>query len=29
VLTGLLKRIDAEAEGIALGEPSDFEKFLS
>ena len=25
VLTGLLKRIDAEAEGIALGEPSDFE----
>lgn len=27
VLTGLLKRIDAEAEGISLGEPPDFEKF--
>ncbi len=26
VLTGLLKRIDAEAQGIALGEPADFEK---
>ena len=26
VLTGLLKRIDPEAVGIALGEPSDFEK---
>jgi [acyl-carrier-protein] S-malonyltransferase len=26
VLTGLLKRIDAEAEGMALGEPGDFEK---
>lgn len=26
VLTGLLKRIDAEAEGLALGEPADFEK---
>ena len=29
VLTGLLKRIDAEAVGIALGEPADFEKLLS
>lgn len=27
VLTGLLKRIDAEAAGMALGEPGDFEKF--
>ena len=27
VLSGLLKRIDAEAVGIALGEPGDFEKF--
>jgi [acyl-carrier-protein] S-malonyltransferase len=26
VLTGLLKRIDAEATGLALGEPADFEK---
>ncbi|MCL5428474.1 MAG: ACP S-malonyltransferase [Chloroflexi bacterium] len=26
VLTGLLKRIDAEAEGMALGETTDFEK---
>jgi [acyl-carrier-protein] S-malonyltransferase len=26
VLTGLLKRIDREATGIALGTPSDFEK---
>lgn len=26
VLTGLLKRIDAEAQGMALGEPGDFEK---
>jgi [acyl-carrier-protein] S-malonyltransferase len=26
VLTGLLKRIDAEAEGLALGNPEDFEK---
>ena len=29
VLTGLLKRIDAQAVGIALGEPADFEKLLS
>ena len=29
VLTGLLKRIDPEAEGIALGEPADFEKFAA
>jgi len=29
VLTGLLKRIDAEALGVALGEPGDFEKFSS
>jgi [acyl-carrier-protein] S-malonyltransferase len=29
VLTGLLKRIDAEAVGIALGEPADFEKLAS
>jgi [acyl-carrier-protein] S-malonyltransferase len=29
VLTGLLKRIDADALGIALGEPADFEKFAS
>ena len=29
VLTGLLKRIDAEAEGIALGEPADFETLSS
>ncbi|MEX2143726.1 MAG: ACP S-malonyltransferase [Anaerolineales bacterium] len=27
VLTGLLKRIDSEAEGIHLGEPADFDKF--
>ncbi|MEX1248459.1 MAG: ACP S-malonyltransferase [Anaerolineales bacterium] len=27
VLTGLLKRIDPEGEGMALGEPADFEKF--
>jgi [acyl-carrier-protein] S-malonyltransferase len=27
VLTGLLKRIDPEAQGVALGEPEDFEKF--
>ncbi|MQC26550.1 MAG: [acyl-carrier-protein] S-malonyltransferase [Chloroflexi bacterium] len=26
VLTGLLKRIDPDAQGIALGEPADFEK---
>lgn len=29
VLTGLLKRIDAEAEGIPLGEPADFEKLIA
>lgn len=29
VLTGLLKRIDAEAVGIALGDPADFEKLAS
>jgi [acyl-carrier-protein] S-malonyltransferase len=29
VLTGLLKRIDAEAEGVGLGEPDDFEKLGS
>jgi [acyl-carrier-protein] S-malonyltransferase len=29
VLTGLLKRIDAGAVGIALGEPGDFEKNLA
>jgi len=29
VLTGLLKRIDAEAIGISLGEPEDFEKLVS
>lgn len=29
VLTGLLKRIESEAQGIALGEPADFEKALA
>ncbi|MCW5876083.1 MAG: ACP S-malonyltransferase [Anaerolineales bacterium] len=29
VLTGLLKRIDAEAGGIALGEPADFDKLTA
>jgi len=29
VLSGLLKRIDAEAQGMALGEPGDFEKNLA
>ncbi len=29
VLTGLLKRIDGEAEGMALGEPGDFEKIVN
>jgi [acyl-carrier-protein] S-malonyltransferase len=29
VLTGLLKRIDGEAEGISLGEPADFEKMTA
>lgn len=29
VLTGLLKRIEAETTGIALGEPADFEKLQS
>jgi [acyl-carrier-protein] S-malonyltransferase len=29
VLTGLLKRIDGEAEGISLGEPADFEKLTA
>jgi [acyl-carrier-protein] S-malonyltransferase len=29
VLTGLLKRIDAEAVGMAIGEPADFEKLTA
>ncbi|MEX1071156.1 MAG: ACP S-malonyltransferase [Anaerolineales bacterium] len=29
VLTGLLKRIDAEAVGVALGNPEDFEKLAA
>lgn len=29
VLTGLLKRIDRDAQGLALGTPEDFEKFGS
>jgi [acyl-carrier-protein] S-malonyltransferase len=28
VLTGLLKRIDRQAQGITLGSPGDFEKLI-